>query len=71
MASSLPRQRNPGQSDSADEDLAKGMHPAAAILVRPAAMVAHSVKLIEAAQLDLELQRGSAFRASAASAFGH
>jgi hypothetical protein len=39
------------------------VHPVAAVLVRPAATVALLVKLIEVAQLDLELQRYAALAA--------
>jgi hypothetical protein len=54
------------------EYLAEGVHPIARLLGRADASVAELIELIEACQLDLELQRGSPryARASKARASG-
>ena len=46
-----------------NQDLAEGLHQAGAVLARVAAAVAHPLELVEAAHLDLELQRGPALAA--------
>jgi hypothetical protein len=46
-----------------EQDLAEVLHQAGNVLARVAAAVAYPLELVEAAQFDLELQRGPALAA--------